>query len=54
MHWRWWWSLFLFIFMWELLAIVWIVLEVVVWVFPTRRYIVPSLSQVLVLVIEIR
>ena len=53
MHRRWWWSLFFFLFMLELLAVVRIVVEVVVWVLPTRRYIIPSLSHVLVLVIEI-
>ena len=53
MHRRWWWSLFFFLFMLELLAIVRIVVEVVVWVLPTRRNIVPSLSYVLVLIVEI-
>lgn len=53
MHWRWRRSLFFILFMLELLAIVRIVVEVVVWVLPTRRYIIPSLSHVLVLVIEI-
>lgn len=42
-----------FILIRELLAIVWITLEVVVWVLPTRRYIIPSLSDVLVLTVEI-
>jgi hypothetical protein len=53
MHWRWRRSLLFYFFMRELLAIVRVVVEVVVWVLPTRWYIVPSLSQVLVLVVEI-
>ena len=52
MHWRRRWSL-LVVLLRELLAIVRIVLELVVWVLPTRWYIIPSLSQLLVLVIEI-
>ena len=47
-------SLVVFLFMWELLAIVWVVLEVVVWILPTRRHVIPPLSQVLMLVVEIR
>jgi Na+-transporting NADH:ubiquinone oxidoreductase subunit NqrB len=50
MHWRWRWFLFFHIFGLEVLAIV----HVIVWVLPTGRYIVPALSHMLVLVVEIR
>ena len=54
MHWRWRRSLvFFFVLIRELLAIVRVVLEVIVWVLPTRRYVVSPLSQVLMLVVEI-
>ena len=42
-----------FILIRELLAIVRVVLEIIVWILPTRRYIISPLSQVLVLVVEI-
>lgn len=44
---------FFFVLIRELLAIVRVVLEVIVWVLPTRRYVVSPLSQVLMLVVEI-
>jgi hypothetical protein len=50
MHWRWRWSFFFHIVGLEVLAVV----RVVVRVLPTGRYIVPSLSHVLVLVVKIR
>ena len=53
MHWRWRRSLVFFILIRELLAIVRVVLEIIVWILPTRRYIISPLSQVLVLVVEI-
>ena len=53
MHWRWRRSLVFFILIRELLAIVRVVLEVIVWVLPTRRHVIPPLSQVLMLVVEV-
>ena len=53
MHWRWRRSSVFFILIRELLAIVRVVLEVIVWVLPTGRYVIPALSYVLMLVVEI-